>query len=209
MGYKPTENGFELKKGVFYNFVNKAKSNPTEDYFFIIDEINRGNLSKIFGELLMLIEHDYRDTSIKLSYNEEEFFVPKNLYIIGMMNTADRSLALIDYALRRRFSFVNLSPAFDSDGFKMYQDEVNSSSLNEVVKVIKSLNEEISSRLGKGFVIGHSYFVRKDPKEVNNNFLKEIIDYDIIPLLEEYFFDETDDVITKWSKKLHEALNEE
>lgn len=106
MGYRPNEDGgFELKKGVFYNFCKRAQSNPDKDYYFIIDEINRGNLSKIFGELLMLIEKDYRDTEIKLAYNGEMFCVPSNLYIIGMMNTADRSLAMIDYALRRRFSF--------------------------------------------------------------------------------------------------------
>lgn len=94
MGYRPNEDGgFELKKGVFYNFCKRAQSNPDKDYYFIIDEINRGNLSKIFGELLMLIEKDYRDTEIKLAYNGEMFCVPSNLYIIGMMNTADRSLA--------------------------------------------------------------------------------------------------------------------
>ena len=106
MGYKPTENGgFTIKEGVFYKFCKKASSDTSRAYFFIIDEINRGNLSKIFGELLMLIESSYRNKPIKLAYSDEQFYVPDNLYIIGMMNTADRSLAMIDYALRRRFSF--------------------------------------------------------------------------------------------------------
>lgn len=116
-------------KGSFYNFCKRAQSNPDKDYFFIIDEINRGNLSKIFGELLMLIEKDYRDTEIKLAYNGEMFSVPNNLYIIGMMNTADRSLAMIDYALRRRFSFYEMTPGFDTEGFKKYQESIGMISL--------------------------------------------------------------------------------
>ena len=112
--------GFVLKEGIFYTFCKKAEQDPTNKYFFIIDEINRGNLSKIFGELLMLIEGDKRgqSKSIKLAYRDELFFVPKNVYLIGMMNTADRSLALMDYALRRRFSFFEIEPAFNNPKFK-------------------------------------------------------------------------------------------
>lgn len=120
MGYKPVEDGFELKYGVFYRFCQKAANQPDKEFFFIIDEINRGNMSKIFGELLMLIEKDYRGTKATLAYNGLSFSVPKNLYIIGMMNTADRSLAMIDYALRRRFSFFEMEPGFDSEGFIHY-----------------------------------------------------------------------------------------
>ena len=120
MGFRPNECGFELKKGPFYNLCKKAEQDPNNNYFFIIDEINRGNLSKIFGELFMLMENDKRGTEIKLLYSDEMFSIPKNLYIIGMMNTADRSLAIIDYALRRRFAFFEFKPAFDSDGFKKY-----------------------------------------------------------------------------------------
>lgn len=134
MGYKPNDSGFVLKEGVFYNFCKKAESDARRPYFFIIDEINRGNLSKIFGELLMLIEKDYRGYVIKLAYNDKLFSVPSNLYIIGMMNTADRSLAMIDYALRRRFSFFPMAPAFDSEGFKKYQQDMNDETFNKVIK---------------------------------------------------------------------------
>ena len=130
MGYKPVEDGFELKYGIFYRFCQRAANQPDKEFFFIIDEINRGNMSKIFGELLMLIEKDYRGTKATLAYNGLSFSVPKNLYIIGMMNTADRSLAMIDYALRRRFSFFEVEPGFDSEGFIHYQNGLNNETLN-------------------------------------------------------------------------------
>ena len=125
MGYKPVEDSFELKYGIFYRFCQKTANQPDKEFFFIIDEINRGNMSKIFGELLMLIERDYRGIKATLAYNGLPFSVPKNLYIIGMMNTADRSLAMIDYALRRRFSFFEIEPGFDSEGFIHYQNGLN------------------------------------------------------------------------------------
>ena len=117
VGFKPTETGFVLKEGPFYDFCIEAGKH-TEPFFFIIDEINRGNLSKIFGELLMLIEAEKREESVNLLYKNEPFSIPKNVYIIGMMNTADRSLAMIDYALRRRFAFFEMHPAFQSEKFK-------------------------------------------------------------------------------------------
>ena len=113
-GYRPTATGFEIKKGSLYKFCKKATDDLENDYFFIIDEINRGNLSKIFGELFMLIESDKRGNALQLLYSDEKFFVPKNVYIIGMMNTADRSLAMLDYALRRRFAFYEMKPGFSS-----------------------------------------------------------------------------------------------
>ena len=151
MGYKPVEDGFELKYGVFYRFCQKAANQPDKEFFFIIDEINRGNMSKIFGELLMLIEKDYRGTKATLAYNGLSFSVPKNLYIIGMMNTADRSLAMIDYALRRRFSFFEMEPGFDSEGFIHYQNGLNNETLNELISKVKDLNHEIAldKSLGK------------------------------------------------------------
>lgn len=192
MGYRPNEDGgFELKKGVFYNFCKRAQSNPDKDYYFIIDEINRGNLSKIFGELLMLIEKDYRDTEIKLAYNGEMFCVPSNLYIIGMMNTADRSLAMIDYALRRRFSFYEMTPGFDTEGFKKYQESIGNDKFDKVVNAIVSLNHDIinDDSLGSGFCIGHSYFCSSKPNDINDLWLENIVEYDIKPMLREYWFD--------------------
>ena len=120
MGYRPSSNGFVLKTGAFYNFCKKAQDDTDNKYFFIIDEINRGNLSKIFGELFVLLEADKRGSRNKLQllYSDELFYIPENVYIIGMMNKADRSLAMMDYALRRRFSFIDIAPGFESDGFK-------------------------------------------------------------------------------------------
>ncbi|QQQ85559.1 AAA family ATPase [Peptacetobacter hiranonis] len=205
MGFRPNECGFELKKGPFYNLCKKAEQDPNNNYFFIIDEINRGNLSKIFGELFMLMENDKRGTEIKLLYSDEMFSIPKNLYIIGMMNTADRSLAIIDYALRRRFAFFEFEPAFDSDGFKKYLEEKNSDKLCKVIEMIKKLNNDIRNdeSLGKDFCIGHSFFCFDD--DIDDYLLKSVVDYEIIPLLNEYWYDEIDKV-EEWSYLLHEAI---
>ncbi len=191
MGYKPEGESFELKYGVFYRFCQKAANNPEKDYFFIIDEINRGNMSKIFGELLMLIENDYRGTKTTLAYNGQSFSVPKNLHIIGMMNTADRSLAMIDYALRRRFSFFDMEPGFDSEGFLKYQEELDDATFNALISNVKELNKDITAdnSLGKGFCIGHSYFCGIE--ECTTELLLEIIECDIIPMLSEYWFDDS------------------
>lgn len=202
LGYKPCGNGFEMKYGIFYQFCQKASNHPDKDYFFIIDEINRGNMSKIFGELLMLIEPDYRDNKIKLAYNGLDFSVPQNLHIIGMMNTADRSLALIDYALRRRFSFFTMEPGFDTDGFKKYQQKLNSPVFDKLIDRVKDLNDEIlkDDSLGSGFCIGHSYFCNLDI--CTNEILLDIVDFDILPMLNEYWFDEPSKV-ERWENNLH------
>lgn len=200
-GYKPNEDGsFELKDGVFKEFCKDAEQDDKNKYFFIIDEINRGNLSKIFGELLMLIEDTHRGEKINLAYSGEKFCVPENVYIIGIMNTADRSLAMIDYALRRRFSFFEMQPAFENEKFiKM----IKGKNLENVVEKIKSLNEKIckDASLGKGFCIGHSYFCNL--KDDNKETLQNIIDYEIAPMLKEYWFDD----INKYNKEI-ELLNE-
>lgn len=207
MGYKPVEEGFELKYGIFYRFCQKAANQPDKDFFFIIDEINRGNMSKIFGELLMLIERDYRGIRSTLAYNGLTFFVPKNLYIIGMMNTADRSLAMIDYALRRRFSFFELEPGFDSDGFIAYQNMLHNEILNELIHTVKELNGDIAAdrSLGKGFCIGHSYFCGQDV--CTDQWLHAIVDYDILPMLREYWFDEPNK-LHHWEHMLQGVFNE-
>ena len=190
MGYKPSGEGFELKNGIFYRFCQKAANQPGKEFFFIIDEINRGNMSKIFGELLMLIEKDYRGTKATLAYNGLPFAVPENLYIIGMMNTADRSLAMIDYALRRRFSFFEIEPGFDSDGFVKYCEGLQSETMNELISRVRELNKEIAAdkSLGKGFCIGHSYFCGRDI--CTDEWLQSVVEYDILPMLNEYWFDE-------------------
>lgn len=197
-GYRPTETGFEIRKGALYNFCKKAAIDEENDYFFIIDEINRGNLSKIFGELFMLIESDKRGNSLQLLYSEEKFTVPKNVYIIGMMNTADRSLAMLDYALRRRFAFYNMKPGFNTQGFINYKARKASPVFVKLIKSVEQVNEVIAAdeTLGEGFCIGHSYFC--NIHEINDNTLSNIVEYELKPLLKEYWFDETskaDDLI--------------
>lgn len=207
MGYKPQEEGFKLKRGIFYQFCMKAVEQPNKDYFFIIDEINRGNMSKIFGELLMLIEKDYRGTKATLAYSGESFSVPKNLYIIGMMNTADRSLAIIDYALRRRFSFFEMEPGFNSDGFKAYQESLQNETFNALIEQIIDLNREIKmdDSLGEGFRIGHSYFCGQET--CTDEWMKSVIYYDIIPMLQEYWFDDKQKV-QRWENLLIGVFND-
>lgn len=204
MGYKPNESGgFKLTEGKFYKFCKTAAEHKDQKYFFIIDEINRGNLSKIFGELLMLIENDYRDKPIELSYRDEMFAVPSNVYIIGMMNTADRSLAMIDYALRRRFSFYEMKPGFEAPSFVKYLQEINDPKLMDLVSAIKKLNEVINhdDSLGSGFCIGHSYLC-----ELGSDYdLESIVEYDIIPMLREYWFD-NDERFNQEAEKLRYAL---
>lgn len=212
-GYKPNKDGFNLETGVFYDFCDKAKNHPNEKFFFIIDEINRGNMSKIFGELLMLIENEYRDEAIQLPYSDlPPFKVPRNLYIIGMMNTADRSLAMIDYALRRRFSFFDIEPCFSmitnettnsetDTRFKDYVNGLQNNVIKRLIAKIIELNDEISKKLGKGFCIGHSYFCNLKKEDPINDRLNEIVEYEIIPMLKEYWFDDPE-TAGEWEKSL-------
>ncbi len=207
MGYPPTENGgFVLKKGPFYNFCKKAESDSDNDYFFIIDEINRGNLSKIFGELFMLIETDKREkVKLQLLYSDEKFSVPNNIYIIGMMNTADRSLAMLDYALRRRFAFYEMKPGFESEQFIKYRMNLNNPKFDRLINTVESLNTAIASddALGDGFKIGHSYFC--NIKEITDARLSNIVEYELIPMLKEYWFDAPAKV-KDWSNLLRSAI---
>lgn len=207
MGYRPKGDGFELQYGIFYRFCQKAANNPEEPYFFIIDEINRGNMSKIFGELLMLIEKDYRGTKMTLAYNGMPFSVPKNIYLIGMMNTADRSLAMIDYALRRRFSFYEMEPGFSTDGFVNYMNSFENETFKSLIEQVKNLNREISNdtSLGSGFCIGHSYFCGRN--SISEEWLEAVVDYDILPMLKEYWFEEPAKV-QKWSNLLRDVVND-
>lgn len=205
IGYRPTETGFKLHEGVFYKFCKQAERDKDHDYFFIIDEINRGNLSKIFGELFMLIEKDKRGMELEILYADKSFSVPDNVYIIGMMNTADRSLAILDYALRRRFVFYNMTVDFTIEGFKDYQEALNHPKFDKLIKTVQALNAEITNdeTLGQGFVIGYSYF--SNLSEVTDTVLFNIVEFEIIPLLEEYWFDEPAK-IEHWADELRSVI---
>lgn len=197
-GIRPSlEGGFKRKNGVFFEFCEKARKDD-RPWVFIIDEINRGNLSKILGELMMLIEHNKRlkKYEISLVYQEDgepRFYVPENVYILGLMNTADRSLALVDYALRRRFAFVDVPPAFTNGKFKKELSKLFDEALSEkIVDVFLNLNEDIKKNvdnLGPGFMIGHSYFCYDAKESFDRQRYKLIIETEIAPLLREYWFD--------------------
>ena len=204
-GYRPRDDGgFELRDGVFHTFCREAAANPDDRYVFIIDEVNRGNLSKIFGELMMLIEADKRGSeyAVPLTYSPEDepFHVPPNLYLIGMMNTADRSLAMVDYALRRRFAFIRLQPAFATDQFSDFLNaaEVEEDLVNRIVDRLSALNERIRAdrkNLGPGFEIGHSFFCPSDDDEgLDESWYEAIVRREIEPLLREYWFDRPEHV---------------
>lgn len=209
MGYRPDGADFKLTDGVFYRFCQTAANHPDQPYFFIIDEINRGNMSKIFGELLMLIEKDYRGTKATLAYSGMPFSVPENLYIIGMMNTADRSLAMIDYALRRRFSFFEMEPGFSSEGFIKYQSSFANETFDSLIDQIKALNKEIAEdkSLGRGFRIGHSYFCGRKPGECTDEWMRSVVEFDILPMLSEYWFDEPVK-LQRWEKNLRGVFDD-
>ena len=206
-GYRPAANGFVLNKGAFYKFCKAAEMDDENEYFFIIDEINRGNLSKIFGELFMLIESDKRGIQLQLLYSGEKFAVPKNVYIIGMMNTADRSLAMLDYALRRRFAFYEMRPGFETDGFREYCMSLGSEKFDRLIHGVESLNSVIAAdeSLGEGFCIGHSYFCNLTADKLTDRALSAIVEYELIPLLKEYWFDEPLKV-KDWTNNLRSAV---
>lgn len=208
-GFRPSATGFDLVKGSFYTFCKRAQDDTENDYFFIIDEINRGNLSKIFGELFMLIENDKRGPKNKLQllYSRELFHVPSNVYLIGMMNTADRSLAMLDYALRRRFAFFDLQPGFDSDGFASYCDGLGNAKLNDLLACVVRLNEEIAKdeTLGEGFCVGHSYFCGMKAEDVTDAKLSAIVEYELVPMLREYWFGEPSKV-REWADALRRTI---
>ena len=210
MGYRPDGAEFKLTDGIFYRFCQTAANHPDKEYFFIIDEINRGNMSKIFGELMMLIEKGYRGTKATLAYSGMPFAVPENLYIIGMMNTADRSLAMIDYALRRRFSFFEMEPGFNSAGFQNYMQTFDNETFNALIDQIKVLNKEIAEdpSLGRGFRIGHSYFCGREEGGCTTDWMRSVVEFDILPMLAEYWFDEPAK-LQRWEKNLRGVFDDE
>ncbi|RIU93445.1 AAA family ATPase [Oceanobacillus picturae] len=208
-GFKPnTEGHFVLQDGLFYKFCRKAQEQPEENFYFIIDEINRGNLSKIFGEVMMLVEADKRgkEFEIQTTYSKEgeHFYIPENVYVIGTMNTADRSLAMVDYALRRRFAFIELEPGFNTDSFKEYLQTkgISQGFIDTIDSLMKEINTEIVNdkvNLGRGFEIGHSYFTPDQDIEDEQKWFERVLRLEIKPLLQEYWFDQED--------KVHELLN--
>lgn len=204
-GFRPGPDGrFLLKDGVFFSFCRRAMQHLGLPFVFIIDEINRGNLSKIFGELMLLIEHDKRDPAyaIPLTYSSsdaERFYIPANVHLIGMMNTADRSLAMVDYALRRRFSFISLAPAFQEPRFRAYLAGcgVDSGLIASIIDRMTYLNDQIagdSGNLGEGYCIGHSFFCPPggDGTVCDSAWFQRVVRYEIEPLLLEYWFEDRD-----------------
>lgn len=217
-GYRPSsDGGFSLQDGVFYEFCKQAADDPENRYVLLIDEINRGNLSKILGELMLLIEADKREAAsegqrewtARLAYSnpdEEEFWVPDNLFILGMMNTADRSLSLVDYALRRRFAFAEVPPKFSSAGFqgKLAQSGIPGELRKKIATRMEELNATIAAdknNLGPGFRIGHSFFVPRAPVHQPEVWYDRVVRTEIHPLLLEYWFDEPEKA-DQWREKL-------
>jgi 5-methylcytosine-specific restriction protein B len=202
-GYRPLEEkggSFGIQNGIFYNFCQRAISDPDHEYVFIIDEINRGNLSLIFGELLLLIEADKRgpDYAVPLIYHspdEPRFYVPQNLFLIGLMNLADRSLAMLDYALRRRFVFITLKPQYESEAFRRWLSErsMKPALVDLIVTRMSALNRQIKDDplLGENYQIGHSYFTPRGDNfaALDMDWYRSIVRTEIVPLLKEYWFD--------------------
>jgi len=212
-GYRPSEDGFKLELGKFVQFCRRAEADYNNTYVFVIDEINRGNLSKIFGELMLLVESDKRgpDWAIKTASGSTPFHVPANVHIMGLMNTADRSLAVVDYALRRRFAFVNLKPKLHSTKFQAHlrSQKISDAIIELLVDRIEALNQEIIAdtiNLGSGFAIGHSFFCSKPmPSEDDRAWLRRIIQTEIVPLLREYWYD-SEERATTWEARLLDGL---
>lgn len=209
-GYRPTDKWiFKLEEWVFYKLVEDARTEyensldkwiEPQKYCIIIDEINRWNLSKVFWELMMLIESDKRtkDWAVKLTYSKnKDFYIPSNLYIIWTMNTADRSLTMIDYALRRRFAFIQLDPAFSNEesanklkSWLLRQEWINEDFIDSLINKYSKLNDNIEKSLWKGFRIWHSYFIGQNLSDNPYEVYNDILNYEIKPLLEEYYYDE-------------------
>lgn len=192
-GYRPIDFGkFIIKDGVFVEICNKARQKPQHKFVIFVDEINRGNISKIFGELLFLLE--YREKNARLTYTPDKYFsIPSNLYIIGTMNTADRSLAMVDYALRRRFAFITLKTDYNIIS-KILNEQNCNLDINKLTGNVQNINKAIEKNLslGKGFEIGHSYFIKQNDLDLEK--LEYLWDYEICPLLEEYYFDDISEV---------------
>lgn len=205
LGFRPDQEGFSLQEGTFYRFCEKARSDPEHGYFFIIDEINRGDTNRILGESLQLIESSRRGIPALLSYSGKPFAVPVNLYLIATMNTADRSAGMIDYALRRRFGIYTMKPAFDSEGFERYERSLKSTEFEKLVRVLKELNRSIQDdpNLGDACCIGQSELCGLIHPD--SSVLKDIVEQELIPLISEYWYDAPSKV-NEWTQKLERAV---
>lgn len=211
-GYRRGKNGEDyIKNGIFYDFIKKAQTYPEHKHYFIIDEINRGNLNKIFGELTMLIENNKRgkENSIKLLYSEcdESFYIPENVYIIGTLNTADNTLKDISYPLRRRFGFIDIDTVFENMDFRNYLgDYIGVEMADKVVCKMMYLNKiiEEDNKLGERYKIGQSYFMineKVDEYQVYS-WYRQVIKRDIEPLIREYMIDKDEEYIDNIIKNL-------
>jgi 5-methylcytosine-specific restriction protein B len=202
-GWRPDGDGrLKLVDGILMQAIDAAASEPDRPFVLVIEEINRGNPAQIFGEMLTLLENTKRDRSeaIELAYRRipgERVHVPKNLYVIGTMNVADRSLAIVDLALRRRFAFVDLEPRLGS-AWQVWSSErgLDDTMLSRIEERISALNEEIASAasLGPQFRIGHSYVTPNVDEVVRDGraWYRARVETEIGPLLDEYWYDQPD-----------------
>ncbi len=172
---------YRVYDGVFKTFCDRAAKNPFVNYVAVIDEINRGNISKIFGELITLIEDTKRGTAVTLPFSQREFIVPENVFILGTMNTADRSIAMLDTALRRRFDFTEMMPV---------PELLKNCGEIDLCEMLTAINQRIEYYYDREHTIGHAYFMNKNGSIRDIDTLRKIFNNRIIPLLQEYFFDD-------------------
>jgi 5-methylcytosine-specific restriction protein B len=221
-GWRPTGTNqgsgtLTLHDGVFLQMVSAALAAPAQRHVLVIEEINRGNPAQIFGELLTLLEAGKRTPrdAMQLGYPDADgvhrpVHVPENLFVIGTMNTADRSLALVDLAFRRRFAFINLEPSLGEPwrNWVVNQKQMEPGAAREIEQRLERLNATISAdnRLGKAFRIGHSYVTPHQSLEgrSSRDWFAEVVDSEFKPLLHEYWFD-APDVATREAERLLEG----
>jgi 5-methylcytosine-specific restriction protein B len=191
-GYRPEKSDagqmvFTLKRGVFRSICDDAEKQPNKNFYLVIDEINRGDIPRIFGELITLIEKDKRGLSHQLPLSREPFHVPNNIYLIGTMNTADRSIALLDTALRRRFGFIELMPDYSVLGDIVVGDSI------PLAGWLEKLNERIINNIGRdarNLQIGHAYLMENGKPVSDMSSFTRILEEDIVPLLQEYCYED-------------------
>ena len=200
-GYRPqADRKLDLVDGPFLQLCEDARKDPSSKYVMVIEEINRGNPASIFGELLTLLEADKRnaENALRLAYSRdpsERFHIPPNVYVIGTMNLADRSLALVDFALRRRFAFFDLEPMLNPTWRSWVNDKcgISTEFLDDIAQRITNLNEQIRTdpNLGSQFQIGHSHFTPTTDATIDDpeQWFKDVVETEIAPLLREYWFD--------------------